>query len=227
MNCDLLNGQKILFMKVNLRPTYTIDSENERVRETAEILTKGCSSDNEKAIRLFYFVRDSIIYNGYMCSVFIEDFKASKVLEWKKGYCVQKAVLLTALGRASGIPSRLAFAKILNHRTSQEFYKTYHMNIFSRHGYNQFYLNDRWVSATATFDKTLCDKNKLPVVEFDGRKDATLSEKDLIGQPFIEYLEKYPPKSDLPFDWIVERLIKVVGPEKRPILSVNRVSDKK
>ncbi len=47
-----------------------------------------------------------------MISAFEEDFKASRVLEWGKGYCVQKAVLLEALARAAGIPSRLAFEKI-------------------------------------------------------------------------------------------------------------------
>ena len=210
-------------MEVYLRPTFAIDSDHERIVETAEKLTGGCSSDEEKAVKLFYFVRDSIPYNVYMISVFIEDFKASRILEWGKGYCVQKAVLLTALGRASGVPSRLVFAKIKNHRVPDHVFEKLRTNVFPRHGYNQFYLNERWVSAAATFDRTLCEKNGLPTVEFDGKKDAILPDKDLMGKTYIEYIDKFPPVDDLPFDWIAKRISKIVGPDKRPWLDKNHI----
>ncbi|MBW1702721.1 MAG: transglutaminase family protein [Deltaproteobacteria bacterium] len=210
-------------MEVYLRPTFAIDSDHERIVETAEKLTGGCSSDEEKAVKLFYFVRDSIPYNVYMISVFIEDFKASRILEWGKGYCVQKAVLLTALGRASGVPSRLIFAKIKNHRVPDHVFEKLRTNVFPRHGYNQFYLNERWVSAAATFDRTLCEKNGLPTVEFDGKKDAILPKKDLMGKTYIEYIEKFPPVDDLPFDWIAKRISKIVGPDKRPWLDKSHI----
>jgi len=203
-------------MEIYLKPTPTIDAAHERIIEVARNLTKDCSNDEEKAVKLFYFVRDSIRYNMYMISVFIEDFKASRILEWGKGYCVQKAVLLAALGRASGIPSRLVFAKIRNHRVPAHIFQMMKTNTFPRHGYNQFFLNGRWVSAAATFDRGLCEKNGLPPVEFDGKSDAILPEKDLKGEPYIEYVEKFPPKEDLPFDWIRERISKIVGPDKRP-----------
>lgn len=214
---------KINDMEVYLRPTFAIDSDHERIVETAEKLTGGCSSDEEKAVKLFYFVRDSIPYNVYMISVFIEDFKASRILEWGKGYCVQKAVLLTALGRASGVPSRLVFAKIKNHRVPAHVFEKLRTNVFPRHGYNQFYLNERWVSAAATFDRTLCEKNDLPTVEFDGKKDAILPDKDLMGKTYIEYIDKFPPVDDLPFDWIAKRISKIVGPDKRPWLDKNHI----
>jgi transglutaminase-like putative cysteine protease len=208
-------------MEVYLRPTFTIDSDHERIVETAEKLTGACSSDEEKAVKLFYFVRDSIPYNVYMISVFIEDFRASRILEWGKGYCVQKAVLLTALGRASGLPSRLAFAKIKNHRIPAHLLEKFRANVFPRHGYNQFFLNGRWVSAAATFDRVLCEKNGLPKVEFDGKRDSILPDKDLAGRTYIEYINKFPPVDDLPFDWIAQRISKIVGPDKRPWLDKN------
>jgi len=204
-----------------LRATSTIEAEHEKIIETVTNVTRGCISDEEKAVALFYFVRDSIRYNIYMTSVFIEDFKASRILEWGKAYCVQKAVLLTALGRAAGIPSRLVFAKIRNHKIPDHVVQMFTTNIFPRHGYNQFFLNGRWVSAAATFDKVLCEKNGLPTVEFDGKRDAILPEKDLKGAPYIEYIKKFPPKEDLPFDWIKERVSQFVGSDKRPWL--NRV----
>jgi transglutaminase-like putative cysteine protease len=196
--------------------TSTIDSDHNKIIETATNVIHGCDNDVEKAIGLFYFVRDSIRYNIYMISVFIEDFQASRILEWGKAYCVQKAVLLTALGRAVGIPSRLVFAKIKNHKIPDHIVEMMGTNTFPRHGYNQFFLNGKWVSAAATFDRVLCEKNGLPTVEFDGKRDAILPEKDLQGAPYIEYIEKFPPKEDLPFDWIRERISKIVGPDKRP-----------
>jgi len=205
-------------MDVYLRPTDVIDSDHEGIAATAERVTRGCTDDASRAVALFHFVRDSIHYNVFMISVFKEDFRASRILEWGKGYCVQKAVLLTALGRAAGIPSRMAFAKITNHRVPPHIYEKLGVNTFPRHGYNQFFIHDRWVSAAATFDQNLCDKNGLPVVEFDGTRDAVLPENDLQGRPYIEYLEKFPPMDDLPFDWIVERIVRIVGPDKRPWL---------
>jgi transglutaminase-like putative cysteine protease len=208
-------------MEVYLQPTFAIDSEHERIAETARKVTAGCSSDLEKAVKLFYFVRDSIPYSVYMISVFIEDFKASRILEWGKGYCVQKAVLLTALGRASSIPSRLIFAKIKNHRVPAHVLEKLQTNVFPRHGYNQFFLNGQWVSAAATFDRDLCEKNGLPTVEFDGKRDSILPGKDLEGRNYIEYIKNFQPVDDLPFDWIARRISKMVGPDKRPWLDRN------
>jgi len=85
-----------------LEATEAIDCDSEAIQGLAKDLTSGCVSDEEKAVKLFYFVRDSIRYNIYMISAYLEDFKASTVLARGKGYCVQKAVLLTALGRAAG-----------------------------------------------------------------------------------------------------------------------------
>jgi transglutaminase-like putative cysteine protease len=207
-----------MYMENCLRPTAVIDSDNGSIVETAGHVTRGCSTDVEKAVKLFYFVRDSVRYNVFMISVFKEDFVASRVLEWGKGYCVQKAVLLTALGRASGIPSRMVFAKIRNHRVPAHIFRQLKVNIFPRHGYNQFFLNGKWVSAAATFDKVLCEKNDLPTVEFDGMTDAVLPDKDLKGRPYIEYIEKFHPRDDLPFDWIYAKISKIVGMDKRPWL---------
>jgi len=131
-------------------------------------------------------------------------------------------VLLAAPGRATGISTRLVFAKIRNHKLPAHILEMMGTNTFPRHGYNQFFLNGRWVSAAATFDKVLCEKNGLPVVEFNGKSDAILPEKDLKGEPYIEYIEKFPPREDLPFDWIRERISKLVGPDKRPWLHRNQ-----
>jgi len=202
-----------------LEATEAIDCDSEAIQRLAEDLTSGCASDEEKAVKLFYFVRDSIRYNIYMISAYLEDFKASTVLARGKGYCVQKAVLLTALGRAARIPTRLAFAKIKNSRVPPSLLEKTGTNIFPAHGYNQFQLLGRWVSAAATFDKELCQKNGLLSVEFDGVHDALLPRADLAGNPYIEYVELYGPQADVPMEWIRERVARIWGEDKRPWLT--------
>ena len=199
-----------------LRPTQTMDSDNEQIISCAHELTVGCSLTREKAVNLFSFVRDSISYNLYMISVFKEDFTASKVLEWGKGYCVQKAVLLAALCRASGIPARLAFARIKNHKVPEKIVRLTGTNIFPRHGYTQVFLDGTWLSVAPTFDSALCDKIGAPVVQWDGKSDAVLPAKDLAGGDYIEYVEKFGSHADLPFEWIIQETSKIVGKEKRP-----------
>jgi len=203
-------------MEEYLKPTETIDSDNEEIMSCAQGIITGCGAQREKAVKLFYFVRDSIPYNLYMISVFKEDFKASKILEWGKGYCVQKAVLLAALGRASGIPTRLVFAGIRNHKIPEKIVRMTGSNIFPRHGYTQMFIEGSWISVAPTFDKTLCERIGVPTVEWDGKEDAVLPEKDLSGGKYIEYVEKYGAHDDLPFEWIVSETSKKVGTEKRP-----------
>jgi len=202
-----------------LKPTEAINSEHEMIQKVTEKVIRDCASEVEKAIKLFYFVRDSIHYSPYMVSVYFEDFKASTVLARGKGYCVQKAVLLAALGRAAGIPSRLVFAKIKNHRLPDHLIEWLGTNVIPDHGYNQFFLNGKWITVAATFDRELCEGNEFQAVEFDGIHDAILPQTDLNGNPHIEYLKKYSPRADLPMEWIAKEISKLLGPGKRAWLS--------
>lgn len=207
-----------LTLEEYLKSTQTIQSNEQIIIRQAERLTENCVRPEEKAVRLFNFVRDDIQYNMYMTSVYIDDYKASRILELKKGYCVQKAVLLTALGRAVQIPSRLVFAKIKNHRVPEHIIKKLGSNIFPRHGYNQLFLNGKWVNLAATFDRTTCKRNGLPMVEFDGVNDAILPEKDFNGNPYIEYIKKYKTCADLPMDWVRKKIAERFGPDKEPCI---------
>jgi transglutaminase-like putative cysteine protease len=153
-------------------------------------------------------------YNVYMISTHYEDFKASVTLTRRKGYCVQKAVLLAALARAVGIPSRVAFAKIRNYRAPDRLVKQTGSNIPPSHGYAQLYIRGTWISVTPAFDRGLCENSGLSPVDFDGIHEALLSSTDLSGRPFVEYIEKYEPQPDFPFAWLKERILPIWG-EKR------------
>jgi len=64
----------------------------------------------ERAIALYYAVRDDIRYDLYACTLNADSLRASHVLAQGCSYCVGKAVLLVAVGRAAGIPPPSAFS---------------------------------------------------------------------------------------------------------------------
>jgi len=198
-----------------LKATETIESDHPLIRAKAQKLVGVETSQRDKVLRLFAFVRDQIPYNLFMISMHPDDFRATFVLEAGKGYCVQKAVLLCALTRSIGIPSRLALARIRNHCIPLDLETRLGRNEFPGHGYNQFLLDGHWISAAATFDAALCNRLRVPIVEFNGRNDAMLPAQSLDGGPYIEYIEYYRHFADLPLDFITERTSKIWGWEKR------------
>ena len=181
-----------------LNPTYYIDYNSPLMKKKAEEFSS--SYPEEKAKAIFYFVRDRIIYTPYSPFYLPEHYKASTTLKRGSGYCVQKAILLTALARANNIPARLVFANIKNYLIPEKLLKMMETNIFIFHGYNELYINGRWVKITPTFDRGMCKKLNLRPVEFDGQTDATFYPYDLNGQKHIEYIKDYGHFADLPFE---------------------------
>ncbi len=100
-----------------LRHTDIIDCDAESIRSKAAELTVGMETERENAVALFYFVRDEIKHNAYAPLHDRDRFKASAVLQAGNGFCQQKAILLAALARASGVPARLGLIDIRDHRS--------------------------------------------------------------------------------------------------------------
>lgn len=198
-------------MEASLKPTWFIDADNELIVKHALVLTSDCQDQRSKAVELFYFVRDQIHYNMYDTSGDKNNYPASVILEKGHGWCAQKAILLAALGRASGIPSRLVVASIRNHKAPAEAQEIMGTNLFFPHAYNEFFLDGRWVRCAATFDKEICDRIGVAAVEFDGFNDALLPATDLIGQPYIDYLEEFGVYDDIPWDWVWEKSAEIYG----------------
>jgi transglutaminase-like putative cysteine protease len=140
------------------------------------------SHPDEKARTVFNFVRDRIIYNPYSAFYLPEQYPASRTLERGEGFCIQKAVLLAALARLWNIM------------------KT---NIFAFHGYNELYIDGRWVKVTPTFDIGMCQRLNLKPVEFDGHNPAIFHSHDLSGRLHIEYINDHGHFADLPFETVV------------------------
>src|ERR1051325_11033037 len=97
-----------------LAPTRFIESSAPAVVELGASLQRH--TPRETAVALFDWVRDHVRYDSSAAGDPPDDYRATRVLERRSGYCIQKAVLLCALARASGIPTRLGFADVRNHR---------------------------------------------------------------------------------------------------------------
>ena len=200
-------------MERYLRATFTIDCDNEFVKGKAQSLIKGQEEVVDKAKSLFYFVRDEIKYNLYVHSDRPEYFKASATLERGNGFCVQKAVLLAALARAVDIPSRLHIVAIRNHLVPPKVKQLTGTNLFPAHGYDELYIEGKWVKATAAFDVKMCQQNRLIPVEFDGKNDAMFHCQNMDGKLHIEYIKDYGDYDDLPFEMIINLRIEALGPD--------------
>jgi transglutaminase-like putative cysteine protease len=128
-------------------------------------------------------------------------------LQREEGYCVQKAVVLTALARSVDIPARLGFADIRNHLAPKNLIEIMETNMFVYHGYSELWLNNKWVKATPAFNIEMCNKFDLKPVEFDGVTDAVFHEKNKKGELHIEYIKYHGTYADLPFEEIMQAFI--------------------
>jgi len=194
-----------------LAPTRTIESDSRPIVEKARQLTASHPRAEDKAVSLFYFVRDQIKYTMYVQITREEDYKATTTLARGNGYCGHKAVLMTALARAAGIPARLKFADLENHKLPQKYIEMQGTNLTVYHGFLELYLNGRWLTVDPAYDQVMCAKNRLVPVEFDGEHDATLHPLDQDGNPDTTCVRIHGPFRDLPHAEIIRATKEAYG----------------
>jgi transglutaminase-like putative cysteine protease len=192
---------------IYLSPTQFIDSDHKVVISYAHRKTEAGKSDREKVVDLYYAVRDEILYDPYHLILEPEAISASKTLDRGTGYCIEKSLLLAAAGRVLNIPSRLGFSIVQNHISTQKFIDMLRTDKFVFHGYNEFWINEKWVKCTPAFNKTLCEKFNSQPLEFDGEHDSIFQEYNG-GKKYMNYLHEYGEFDDFPFDLFVSELKK-------------------
>ena len=198
-----------------LLPTSIIDSGHKRVIEFANNAIDGRDkSPLEIAVRLYYAVRDGIWYDPYYPFYRPEHYRASNVLKSGRGYCVSKASLLCALGRALGIPSRVGFAHVRNHLATKQLIEYMGSDLFAFHGFTEFFLEGKWVKATPAFNSELCERHNVAPLEFNGREDSIFHEYNNENELYMEYVEYLGTYSDIPVDTIVAGWEKAYGKER-------------
>ena len=195
-------------MEEYLQPTYFIDKDHPAVIEFADRNSESGASEIDKAVSLYYAVRDGIRYNPYSMESAKESMKASAVLSKGHGYCVAKAVLLAACARSQKIPARLGFADVKNHLTTKRLMRLMGTDIYIYHGYTELFLNNKWVKATPAFNLTLCTNFNVRPLEFDGTKDSIFHPFDKSGNKHMEYVKDHGTFADLPWETILTESMK-------------------
>jgi transglutaminase-like putative cysteine protease len=183
-----------------LRPTWFLDSDSPRVVELATRAVGEAKTDIDKAVRLYYAVRDGVRYDPYAMTLEPRHYRASEVAALPAAYCIQKSNLLAALARAVGVPSRVGFADVRNHLTSPKLREVMGSDLFVFHGYTELYLEEKWVKATPAFNLTLCQRFCVLPLEFDGRTDSIFHPFDAEGRKHMEYLRERGSFVEFPFE---------------------------
>jgi transglutaminase-like putative cysteine protease len=188
-------------MKEYLEAAQFIDSTHAAVAEFSRKNSSG-NSERERAVSLYYAVRDEIRYNPFLDFSDREVFRASTVLAADQGFCVGKASLLAACARAAGIAARVGFADVKNHLTSPRLAETMGSDLFVYHGYTDLYLDGKWVKATPAFNLDLCTRFRVKPLEFDGREDSIFHPFDQDNRRHMEYLRDRGTYADVPVEAI-------------------------
>lgn len=184
-----------------LQPGRFVDSDNPSVTAFAGEHAKG-ADEREKAVSLYYAVRDRIRYNPFQNFTLDDSYRASVCIEQGSGWCVPKAALLAACARAVGIPARVGYADVRNHITTPELTAKMGTDLFVFHGYTELLLEGSWVKATPAFNLALCTRFRVKPLEFDGRTDSLFHPFDEDNRRHMEYVRDRGTYGDVPADEI-------------------------
>lgn len=180
------------------QPGRHVDSDHAGIVALAGKTTAGIDADRERAVALYYAVRDDFRYDPYLVKPEASCFTASGVVETGRGFCISKAALLAAAARAVGIPARVGFADVKNHLTSPRLREMMGSDEFLYHGYAELWIDGRWVKSTPAFDRKLCEKAGVHPLEFDGRRDSLFHPLDRTGRVHMQYLRDHGSRTDVP-----------------------------
>jgi transglutaminase-like putative cysteine protease len=189
-----------------LIPGEFIDSGNPDIHAFALRATAGAADPFSRALKLYYAVRDEIVYDPYYAGESPSYFRASDCLRAKRGFCIPKSALLAAAARSLGIPTRLGFADVRNHLSTKKLIEFLGSDLFRWHSFTELHLDGRWVKATPAFNIALCRRLGVLPLEFDGRNDSLFQEYDHAGRRYMEYVNQRGIYPDVPYAEIVAEL---------------------
>ena len=186
-----------------LAPATYIDSDDPAIAEYAYWAAGDAKGDLDLACRLYYAVRDDVLYDPYGFSTTKKGFRASQCLALRRGFCVTKAALLAACARAVGLPARVGYGDVRNHLATKKLLDIMGGDLFVFHGFAELLIDGRWVKATPAFNQALCDRFGVKPLEFDGRTDSLFHEFDTAGRKHMEYVNQRGHFADVPYDEIM------------------------
>ena len=189
-----------------LRPARFIESDAPAIVDFARSQVDGARSPIGVAVRLYYAVRDTVLYDPYQAFARPETYSGRVALERGRGFCVAKAALLAACARVLQIPARLGFADVRNHLATPRLIEMNGGDVFRWHAYTDLWLDDKFVKATPAFNLSMCERFDVMPLEFDGRNDSIFHPYDRSDRRHMEYLTYHGTFADVPVEEIIASL---------------------
>lgn len=189
-----------------LQPGRFVESDAPEIVAFAKNAAGDATAPIEVAVRLYYAVRDGILYDPYQNYGRPETYSGRVALERGRGFCVAKAALLTACVRARGVPARIGFADVRNHLATPRLLEMNGSDIFHWHAYADIWLDGQFVKATPAFNLSMCERFGVLPLEFDGRQDSIFHPFAKDDRRHMEYVKDRGTYTDVPFETIIESL---------------------
>ncbi|MEV8016081.1 transglutaminase-like domain-containing protein [Streptomyces sp. NPDC086554] len=191
-----------------MSPTEFLDHDSPVVGEFVDrtLSGTGAATATDRAVALYYAVRDGIRYDVYDADLSRRGLTASAVIERGAGFCVHKSILYAAALRAVGIPSRIVYADVRNHLASPRLRELVGGDVFRFHSLTSVHLGGAWLKATPVFNKLLCRLYGIKPLDFDGRTDSLYHPYDEQGRRHMEFLALRGEFDDVPYSLVTDGL---------------------
>jgi len=157
------------FLASALRPTPWLQSDHPRLKAIGEPVSRFASSDARK---MEILMRKALPYMGRVD--FAGHFSALETMDRRAGDCTEAAVLLAALGRSAGIPTKVVNGLVYSR-------ERYHgvSNAFMPHSWVLAYVDGEWRSYDLAFGAF--DSTHIALTVGDGDARSVLAANQLAG----------------------------------------------
>ncbi|MBV8540877.1 MAG: transglutaminase domain-containing protein [Pseudonocardiales bacterium] len=187
--------------------TYFLDHDAPDVREFVHrALPADAVSLTDKAVKLYYAVRDGVLYDIYGADLSRQGLRASSIARRGRGFCIHKSILYAAAVRSVGIPSGLVLTDVRNHLSSERLKRLVGGDVFHFHCLTTIYLNGGWIKVTPVFNKALCRLYGIAPLEFDGANDSLHHPYDEHGRRYMEFVRTHGEFLDFPYEMVIAGL---------------------
>jgi transglutaminase-like putative cysteine protease len=166
-----------------LRASTYADARDPLIVDLARQATRSAKTQAEKADALRVFVSEYVTSK----SLDIAFATASEVARTRQGDCTEHSVLLGAMARSAGLPSRGVAGLVMMTKGERSEAR------FGYHMWTQVYIGDQWMDIDAAFNQTECDPTHI-ALSIMSLNDETLIEGSLallqlVGRLQIEIIE--------------------------------------
>ena len=145
-------------------PNVMIDANDPGIRALAQAASRGAKNPVQMASNLRSFVTHYVTAKN----LDVGFATASEVARTREGDCSEHAVLLAALGRSSGLPSRVAAGLVYLPRYEGR------KNIMGFHMWTQFHIRGKWVGFDGAMGESECAPTRIAFAT-SSLKDESLS----------------------------------------------------